>query len=76
MHLGIKDASEEDLIMISDNDEIPNLDSLEFKNSKNNFYIFEQLFFYYRFNLLYDRIKWFGTKACKKNKKFLSITKS
>ena len=39
MHLGIKDASEEDLIMISDNDEIPNLDSIEFKNSKHNFYI-------------------------------------
>ena len=68
MLLGIKDASDDDLIMISDNDEIPNLDLIEFKNSNYNFYIFEQLFFYYRFNLLYDRIKWFGTKACKKKK--------
>ena len=66
MFRGIEDAEENDLIMLSDNDEIPNLESLNLKKLENNFVIFEQLFFYYRFNLLYDRMKWFGTKACKK----------
>jgi len=69
MFLGLEDADDEDLIMISDNDEIPNLQSSEFNQKTNNdFFIFEQLFFYYKFNLLYDRMKWYGTKACKKKK--------
>ena len=63
---GIKNANDDDLILISDNDEIPNLDSQYFKNSKKNILIFKQLFFYYKFNLLYDYIPWFGTKGCKK----------
>ncbi len=63
---GIKNANDDDLILISDNDEIPNLDSQYFKNSKKNIFIFKQLFFYYKFNLLYDYIPWFGTKGCKK----------
>ena len=64
----VKDASEDDLILLSDNDEIPNLNSVEFKNNKNDIIFFNQLFFYYKFNLLYDRMKWIGTKACKKKK--------
>tara|TARA_Y100001970_G_C14041560_1_gene754022 strand:- start:172 stop:1050 length:879 start_codon:yes stop_codon:yes gene_type:complete len=64
----IKDFSGEDLIMLSDNDEIPNLDSHEFKKNKKDIVIFKQLFFYYKFNLLYDKMNWFGTKACKKKK--------
>lgn len=68
MMLGVDSASSEDLIMISDNDEIPNLNSEEFIKSNNDYYIFEQLFFYYKFDLLYDRMKWHGTKACKKKK--------
>ena len=59
-------AEDDDLIMISDNDEIPNLDTINIKDIKENFIIFNQLFFYYKFNLLYDKIKWPGTKACKK----------
>ena len=66
MSEGIKDAHDEDLIMISDNDEIPNLNSIKFKKSKKNFIIFKQLLFYYKFNLLYDVMPWFGSKACKK----------
>jgi len=66
MSKGIEQASEDDLIMLSDNDEIPNLSDFVFKKIHNNFIIFEQLFFYYKFNLLYDRMMWFGTKACKK----------
>ena len=64
----IKDSNEDDLILLSDNDEIPNLDSIEFKKNKNDIIFFNQLFFYYKFNLLYDRMKWIGTKACKKKK--------
>ena len=64
----VKDANEDDLILLSDNDEIPNLDSIEFKKNKNDIIFFNQLFFYFKFNLLYDRMKWIGTKACKKKK--------
>ena len=66
MSKGIADASDEDLIMLSDNDEIPNLQQLDFGKINNNYIIFEQLFFYFKFNLLYDRMLWFGTKACRK----------
>ena len=52
--------------MLSDNDEIPNLNSVQFKNNKNNIVLFNQLFFYYKFNLLYDKMIWPGTKGCKK----------
>ena len=63
---GISGATEDDLIILSDNDEIPNLNSELFKKTKKNIIIFKQLFFYYKFNLLYDRVPWFGSKACKK----------
>ncbi len=66
MENGIKDADDQDLIILSDNDEIPNLSSNAFKNSKKNLIIFKQLFFYYKFNLLYENVPWFGSRACKK----------
>ena len=50
MSKGIQNADENDLIMLSDNDEIPNLERFNFNTVKNNFLIFNQLFFYYRFN--------------------------
>ena len=68
MLLGLDHALDNDLVMLSDNDEIPNLELINLKNLKNNFVIFEQFFLYYKFNLLYDRLKWFGTKACKKKR--------
>jgi len=64
----LKDAGDNDFIMLSDNDEIPNLDSMQFKNNKNEIVLFNQLFFYYKFNLLYDKMIWPGTKGCKKKK--------
>ena len=70
---GIKDASNEDLIILSDNDEIPNLDSKKFSSTNKDIMIFKQLFFYYKFNLLYDKMFWYGSKACKK-KKLLSTS--
>ena len=69
----IKDASDDDLICISDNDEIPNLNSESFKNSNKDIFIFKQLFFYYKFNLFYDLMPWYGTKACRK-KKLVSLS--
>jgi len=70
---GLHDVSDNDLICLSDNDEIPNFESKDFKNSKNDIFIFKQLFFYYKFNLFYDLMPWFGTKACKK-KKLISLS--
>ena len=64
----IKDFSDEDLIMLSDNDEIPNLNSNQFNKSQKDIILFKQLFFYFKFDLLYDRMFWVGTKACKKKK--------
>ena len=69
----LETVSEDDLICLSDNDEIPNLESKYFKNSKKDVFIFKQLFFYYKFNLFYDLMPWFGTKACKK-KKLISLS--
>ena len=77
MENGIKDADDQDLIILSDNDEIPNLSSNAFKNSKKNLIIFKQLFFYYKFNLLYENVPWFGSRACrKKNLKSFSWLKN
>ena len=65
---GLNEANENDLILLSDNDEIPNLDSDKFVKSNKDIFIFRQLFFYYKFNLLYNSMFWHGTKACKKKK--------
>ena len=68
---GLREATKEDLILISDLDEIPNLDSLNFSDIKNNIVIFEQKMFYYKLNLFYSDFIWQGTKATK-SKNFLS----
>ena len=68
MAKSLNDAEDNDLIILSDNDEIPNLNSKQFLNSKKNIFIFEQLFFYYKFNFHYDLMNWFGSKACRKKK--------
>jgi beta-1,4-mannosyl-glycoprotein beta-1,4-N-acetylglucosaminyltransferase len=64
----IKDLSDNDLIHVSDNDEIPNLNSSQFKKNHSDIIFFKQLFCFYKFNLYYDRMPWFGSKACKKKK--------
>ena len=63
---GLIDADEEDLILISDADEIPNLENFDFKKIKKKLILFQQRMFYYKLNLYIDSFKWFGTKACKK----------
>ena len=68
---GIRDALNDDLILVSDLDEIPNLDELDLTKVKNNIIIFEQKMFYYKLNLFYEDYTWLGTKAVKK-KNFIS----
>ena len=68
---GLTNATSDDLILISDLDEIPNLEKLEFNQIKNEIIIFKQKIFFYKLNLLYDKFDWFGSKACKK-KNFIS----
>ena len=59
----IKDFNNEDLIIISDLDEIPNLENFVYK-SKITF--FEQKMFYYKLNLIHRNFKWYGSKIVKK----------
>ena len=63
---GLKDANEEDLILISDVDEIPNLEKLEISKINQKIIMFKQEMFYYKFNLKLPNFNWTGTKACKK----------
>ncbi len=63
---GLSEANGNDLILYSDNDEIPNFENFEERNVNNKILIFKQKIFYYKFNLYYDRYDWFGTKGCKK----------
>ena len=68
---GLKSASKNDLIIVSDIDEIPILDGIDFEKSKNKIIFFKQQMFYYKFNLLYQNFEWIGSKACRK-KDFIS----
>ena len=68
---GIKEASDDDIIIVSDLDEIPNLQNLNFSKIKNKIIQFKQKMFYYKLNLYYPDFEWFGSKACRK-KNFLS----
>ena len=68
---GLTDALSDDLILISDLDEIPKLENLNIHSIKDNILIFEQKIFYYKLNLIYDNFTWQGTKATK-YKNFLS----
>ena len=68
---GLKSADDEDFILISDVDEIPNLKSVNIKENKNKIILFEQYFFHYKFNLYLKNFYFHGTKGCKK-KEFIS----
>ena len=59
-------AEDDDLIIINDVDEIPNLNGINFNNIKKKLIIFKQKIFYYKFNLMYESKIWHGSKACKK----------
>ena len=62
----LNEAADDDYIFYSDNDEIPNFENFNFNNNKSKIVIFKQKLFYYKFNLLCDRVDWYGTKGCKK----------
>ena len=68
---GLKNLEQEDYIIVSDLDEIPNLANVNFNNLNNKIVIFNQKMFYYKLNLLYEEFDWYGSKACKK-KYFIS----
>ena len=63
---GLQNANPEDLILISDVDEIPNLEEINFDNLKEKILMFQQDMFYYKFDLKLPNIVWSGTKGCRK----------
>ena len=64
----IKKYDDNDYVIISDIDEIPNPEKIiDFTNRKLNLGVFQQLFFYYKLNLLNtSQSEWYGSKICKK----------
>ena len=65
---GLIEADENDLIIVSDVDEIPNLENWDFNLKNKKLIHFKQKMYYYKFNLRYSSKSWFGSKAClKKN---------
>ena len=65
------DLSPNDIILINDIEEIPNLENINFNKINNKLIIFNQKIFCYKFNLNYKNIIWHGSKACKR-KNFIS----
>ena len=63
---GLNAADADDIIIISDVDEIPNLEDNNIKDTKNKIILFRQKYFYYKFNLKLDDYPWHGSKACRK----------
>ena len=65
---GLNNADNNDLILISDVDEIPKLSSLNFNQIDDEIILFKQDMFYYKYNLALPNFKWTGTKATKKSR--------
>ncbi len=63
---GLIKAKDNDIILISDVDEIPNLSNINFEKFNEKIILFKQNMFYYKFNLHLPSFIWTGTKACKK----------
>jgi len=64
---GLKNSKENDLIVISDLDEIPNPKKLISFDVKKRFAVFKQKHFYYKFNLLSTKHPhWYGSRICVK----------
>ena len=68
--LGLKEAKNNDLVLISDCDEIPNLDAISnIKNFNNDIFVFKQKLFYYKINLLNTKSSpWYGTRLITYNR--------
>jgi beta-1,4-mannosyl-glycoprotein beta-1,4-N-acetylglucosaminyltransferase len=63
---GLSNAEDDDLILVSDVDEIPNLENIDLKKINQRIILFKQNMFYYKFNLKLPNLEWYGTKGCKK----------
>jgi len=61
----LNDFSKDDLVIHSDNDEIPDLENFDLKKTTRKFIIFKQKMFYYKFNLMLPELAWFGSKVCR-----------
>ena len=61
----LKSADANDQIIISDLDEIPNLESVNFSKINSKIILFRQKMFYYKFNLILENMIWCGSKSCK-----------
>ena len=69
--------SQEDYLIHSDNDEIPDLKNFDLKKNTKKYVIFNQKMYYYKFNLSLPNLNWFGSKACKiKNLKSIDTLRS
>jgi len=63
---GLDNADIDDIILISDVDEIPNLNLIDFTKIREKIFMFRQDMFYYKFNLKLPNMVWTGTKGCRK----------
>ena len=63
---GLVNVDDDDWIIISDLDEIPDLSNINFNSINNKLIFFKQKVFYYKLNLELKTLRWIGSKACKK----------
>jgi beta-1,4-mannosyl-glycoprotein beta-1,4-N-acetylglucosaminyltransferase len=63
----INEYEDDDLILINDLDEIPDLKNFSYKKKIT---IFKQKMLYFKFDLIYKNLSWTGSKICKKKDLF------
>ena len=63
----INESKDDDLILINDLDEIPDLKNFSYKKKIT---IFKQKMLYFKFDLIYKNLSWTGSKICKKKDLF------
>ena len=68
IYKGLENFDDNDFILVSDIDEIPNLSLIDLNLHKDSIVLFKQYFFHYKFNLFLDNFYFFGSKGCIKKK--------
>ena len=63
VHNKLTEFDDNDLILVNDLDEIPDLEKFQYKKKIT---IFQKKMLYFKFNLMYPDILWSGSKICKK----------
>ncbi len=66
IYRGLANTDDNDWIIISDLDEIPDLRNINFNSINKKIIFFKQKVFYYKLNLELKTLRWIGSKACKK----------